>query len=75
MNDPFIISRTNITSLFNTYDHNTVNTDIMYCIELAANIEAEPILWKAGNYDKMCTHLSHYNWCNLFAYKLTADSL
>ena len=51
----------------------------MYCIQSAANIEAEPniqyILWKAGNYDKMCTYLSHYNWCNLFAYKLTADSL
>ena len=79
VNDPFIISRTDITAPFSTSDHNTVNIDILYCKQLAANPATEPstkyFLWKSGDYDGMSAYLSHYNWGNLFAYNLTADSL
>jgi len=77
VNDPFIISRIDVSPPFSTSDHNVVNVDIIYCKQqhTVSRSQRKKFLWKSGDYDGMRNYLLHYNWDNLFTYNLTHDSL
>lgn len=77
MSDPLVISRTDISSTFNTSDHNTFSIDILYWNQSSttAKPHIKQLLWIVGNYNGMRTYLLQYNRDNLFTYSLTVDSL